>query len=139
MPGLKVRHKKTSGKPPVSDPSIVDSDDWNDDHTIVSDSRVVSASTDTLTAADDGGIVKYTTACVVTLPNNMVTDWSALLLKIGSGAITLALQSGATSYVSPTPTTVVSYADVMVTRQGGSGTSGATGSTAEYLITGDVT
>lgn len=142
MPGVRVRHKKTSNKAPNPDESILDSADWNDDHAIILDTRVVTGTTDTLQLADDGGLVKYTSssAVAVTLPPNLPVDWSVGLLRLG-GVVTFTLASGATQLLAPAPTAIESVggiAELIVTRQAGSAAQGATGTQAEYLIKGDV-
>src|SRR5215217_4279687 len=142
MPGLKVKHKKTSNKAAPSDATIIGSTDWNDDHTIVLDTRVVTGTTDTLLLADDGGLVKYTSssAVTVTLPANFPVDFSVTLLRLGA-VVTFALGSGASAIPDPDPTTidiVGGYADLLVTRQAGNAAAAATGTAAEYLIKGDV-
>jgi hypothetical protein len=139
--GGRVRHKKVSSKAPTSDESILDSTDWNNDHDMASVSRTVTTTTDTILATDNLGLVKYTNTATttVTLPNSLPVDFTTDALRYG-GPVNFVLESAATA--RPTGLTGIDtqdqWASLTVVKQGGSHSAGATGTTAEWNISGSV-
>src|SRR5215213_8585127 len=96
--GVQVKHLFNNPKADLTDATVVRPSDWNADHVVKLVSRTVTGTTDTITAADDGGVVKYTSASAVTvtLPNNLPVDFSTTLLRFGAGTVTWSLATGAT-------------------------------------------
>jgi hypothetical protein len=96
--------------------------------------RTAVGTTDTMLAADNTGIVRYTsaTAVTLTLPNNLVAGFNCTIYQRGAGQVTWTPQAGATILSAQGFTkTAVNGAGIHIFCE-----SNTTGTNASYLISG---
>lgn len=96
----------------------------------------------TLAAADDGKTIYANSASqiTITLPNNLPVDFGVTIWQVNTGQVVLAAASGATLRNRAGHTKSAGrWAALAVTvgSQGGNFTAGGTGTTGEWLLSGD--
>jgi len=97
-----IKHKFVSATADGGDASLVRPSNWNDDHNLFLGYRKVTATSDTISDADNLTIIRYNSASAVTanipVPSGgtMPLGWSTELVNIGVGVVTLTGTGGAT-------------------------------------------
>lgn len=66
--------------------------------------KTIAAAAYTLLADDLGRVLRFTGACIVTLPAGLPAGWYCVLRRVGAGAVTWAAAAGATKHEYPAGT-----------------------------------